>query len=167
MEKTQVVLTKGSVEFLHSVLNSEKSTSVKTMRRLNQAFRCLEPVRDAQRKEGEAIRDKYLSEQTIKDQHGNDVKKMIIPADKADAYRKETAELLKGTATVEFDRESLSTCKTVVEGVFRRPEFAAAGGMAGEEQLAHLEEVLTALCNALGIDPETVDVEMPVQEAKA
>ena len=165
MSKESVQLTKASVEFLHSVLNSELATDVKKMRKINQVFRCLQGPYDAFHAEGKAIRDKYLEETEVRDQHNNVTKKLVIPAVKNEKYTDEMEKLSQEKTDIAFDRESLVVCKTTMENVFLRPQVK--DGLSGQKQLAMFEEILEAVCKALGIDIDTIETPKRAATASA
>lgn len=154
MSKLKVSMSKAAVEFLHSILNSEKVTNMSAMRKLNQAFKCLQPVYDAFHEEGKKIRDKYMEPTEVTAKDGTKTTKLVIPAAKSEAYQEEMEKLSKEKTEIEFDRESCSTAKVTVEHVFARPETKE--GITGQQQLALLEEVLVALCGALDIDVDSI-----------
>lgn len=160
MAPITITLSKGAVEFLHSVLNTEKATDVKQMRKINTVFRALQPAYDQFHEEGKVIRDKYLESVTVKDEHQNERKKLVVPADKNEIFRAETDKLSKELINVAMDKESLSICKVTMESVFKRPEVSQSG-LAGQEQLQLFEEILSTVCAALGIDIDTVEAGIP------
>lgn len=145
-------LTTDGVEFLYSIVNSEKVNSKPQINKTRTIFNVIGPVRKAYTAEGEAIKVKYREEKEKKDEHGNVTIGYVIPEKNLTEYSAELDALHEKKVELTFDRESLSYVKTMVDGVFNRPEFKA--GIESEQQITLFSEVSGAVDAALGVKPE-------------
>lgn len=146
-----ITISKGELEYLQSVLNSEVSRDKSTMRKINAAFRCINEPFAAYQAVRKSIRDKYMKPVKQGDQFGNETTKMVIPATEAEAHKKEQDDSTHETVELTFDRETLSFVKTCFDNVFSRQQVAQEG-LAGKEQLEYFENISRQLYGAMGLD---------------
>lgn len=145
-----ISISKGAVEYLKSVLDSEPARSRSEMNKMNAVFRCVNPAFAAYQAERKAIRDKYAKMVEGKNNDGTPTKRLVIPAEQAEEHKKAQDDSTKEMTEISFDRESLVVVKRVCDGVFNRPE-AKESGLAGSDQLGLFEEVMRAVYSALDL----------------
>lgn len=147
----QVSISRGALEFLHSILNTQKAADRHEVNKLRVAFDALAAERVANRKMDEEVRAQYREVREQKDAQGNDVKVQIIPGEKKAEFDAAVKAVQDQMVTISFDRNTLSYVRTVVEGIFNRQELR--GGIADEDQVRLYDELITALDDSAGIKP--------------
>lgn len=166
-----VSISKGALEYLHSIFDTENSKDRVTMKKINAAFASINEAYASYQAQRRSIRDKYITEVQQTDPNGNNVSKMIIPAKDFDKNKDEQEASAKEMIDLSFDRETLSFVRVCIDGVYKRPD-AAQNGLSGHDQLQLFEECARAVYKALGMDydesvaQEEIDKEREEEEKK-
>lgn len=142
-----ISITTSAAEFLHSILNSQKAKSKPEINKLRAAFAVFVPVRKAYQDKSTALRNSLREEREQKDANGNVSIGYVIPEARVDEFNEKTKLLQEEKVSLTFDRETMSFIKTIVDGIFDRPELK--DGINNETQVTLYNEVSTAIDEAV------------------
>lgn len=146
--KTLKLSTSG-VEFLFSIVNSEKANTKPAINKLRTVFAAIAPVRKAYQTKGDELRKSMREERTMKDPSGNETVGYVIPEAKAEQYEEAKRALQEEVVELTFDRESLAFVKSMVDHVFERADLK--DGINNETQITLFAEVSGAIDKASGV----------------
>lgn len=152
-----VSLRNGTIEFLNSILESEKLTNKSAMKKMQRIFTVVTPIRKAYKTLGKAAFDANAEMTDIEQRDKTMKKEMVVPESKMEEYNKQMDAIADTKSEITLDRETFSFMRSVVNNVFSRPQLK--DGLNGADQVEAYTTLSAAIDEAAGVtdDEEPFD----------